>query len=56
MTKQEMLDEMEEHNWEHDLSSKSSYSEVKEEYKEMIDMYESAVDAMYPNGRDYDAD
>ena len=51
-----MLEEMENNCWETDLDEKSSYKEIKEAYDEMIGEFESAEDAMYPNGRDYDAE
>ena len=56
MTKIEMLKEMSDNNWDADVTEKSSYSEVREEYKSMLDEFESAYDAMYPNGRDMDAE
>jgi len=56
LTKEDMLAEMEEHNWDHELTERSSYSEVYEEWKMMQDEFEAAEDAMFPNGRDYVAE
>jgi hypothetical protein len=56
MTKIEMLQEMENHNWDTELDKNSSYREVKEEFQNMIDEYDSAEDTMFPNGRDYDSE
>ena len=54
--KRMMLEEMEHNNWETGVDVNSSYEEVKEAFYEMKDEYESAEDAMFPNGRDYDAE
>lgn len=51
-----MLEEMNNNNWETELDNDSSYEEVEEAYNEMKEEYEAAEDAMYPNGRDYDAE
>ena len=51
MTKGEMLEIMEERGWEHELTSKNSYEEVKEEFEIMIDEYDNLID-MFPNGYD----
>ena len=56
MTKTAMLQEMKESNWDSDLTKNSTYQEVKEEYLQMKDAYESAEDDMFPNGRDYDSE
>lgn len=56
MSKEEMLSEMLERRWDHDLDEDSSYEDVLEEYQTMIEEYESAEEAMYPNGRDYDSE
>lgn len=56
MTREEMLREMREKNWDTELTPKDSYRDIKREYEEMINAYESAEDAMFPNGRDYDAE
>ena len=39
-----------------DLDENSDYEDVKAAWKEMQDALESAEDAMYPNGRDWDAE
>ena len=56
LSKEEMLDAMEEGNWNHELTNRSSYEAVREEYQTMINEYEAAEDAMFPNGRDYDSE
>ena len=53
MTKQEMLEKMDENHWGHESDENSSYEEVKEEYDEMVDEF-SDDSVMFPNGRDYD--
>lgn len=55
MTKQEMLKEMDENQWGHDLDENSSYEDVKEEYEEMKEEISDDSD-MFPNERDYDAE
>ena len=55
MTKKEMLKEMDEKHWGHDLDENSSYEDVKEEYEEMIEEISDDSD-MFPNVRDYDAE
>ena len=54
-SKKDMLSEMEEQGWIHDLSEKSSWEDIKEEYDVMIDECESES-TLFPNGRDYDAE
>lgn len=51
-----MLKEMRNNNWETDVDENSSYEEIEEAYDEMLEEYDAAEDAMYPNGRDYDAE
>ena len=36
MTKQEMLEKMDENHWGHESDENSSYEEVKEEYDEIV--------------------
>lgn len=55
MTKKEMLEELEENDWAEELTEDSSYEEIKERYQEFIRDTDDE-DAMYPNGRDYDAE
>ena len=59
MTKEEMLDEMDENCYLHMTDEDSDYEEVKEEYDKMIreneEEYSDDSD-MFPNGRDYDAE
>lgn len=55
MSKEEMLREMDEGIWSHDLSEENSWDEIKEEYDNMIDEYSDNSD-LFPNGRDYDAE
>ena len=55
MTKQEMLEKMDENHWGHESDENSSYEEVKEEYDEMVDEF-SDDSVMFPNRRDYDAE
>ena len=55
MTKQEMLEEMDENHWGHESDENSSYEEIKEEYDEMVDEF-SDDSVMFPNGRDYDSE
>lgn len=54
--KTQMLEEMRERNWDSEVDENSSYSEVKAEYRNMHDAFDAAEDAMYPNGRDFDAE
>lgn len=54
--KEIMLKEMRNNNWETDVNENSSYEEIEEAYDEMLEEYDAAEDAMYPNGRDYDAE
>ena len=56
MSKEEMLSEMLERQWDHDLDEDSPYEDILEEYQTMIEEYESAEEEMYPNGRDYDSE
>lgn len=51
-----MLEEMENNCWDADLDDDATYEEIEEAYNEMLKEFESAEDAMYPNGRDYDAE
>lgn len=51
-----MLEEMKNNGWETDVDINSSYDKVEEAFNEMKNEYESAEDAMYPNGRDWDAE
>lgn len=56
MSKKEMLQEMKEHGWDfHDLTEKSSWDDIKEEYDVMIDEC-TGESSLFPNGRDYDAE
>lgn len=55
MTKQEMLQEMDERAWGHETDKDSSYEDVKEEYDEMIEEFSDDF-TMFPNGRDYDSE
>ena len=41
---------------EEELNEDSSYEEVEEAYNAMLKEFEAVEDAMYPNGRDYDAE
>lgn len=55
MTKLQMLQEMDKHNWTHDIDEKSTYSEIKEDYDEMVN--EILDDSLFfPNPRDTDAE
>lgn len=55
MTKLQMLQEMDKYCWGHDTNEKSTYSDVKDEYDEMID--EILDDSLFfPNPRDTDAE
>ena len=57
LTREEMLQEMEEHEWEHDLDEDSTDKEVIEEYLYFYDEeYDDGEDLLFPNGRDYDAE
>lgn len=57
LTKEDMLEELRENNWNDDLDEHSSYKEIKESYNEMVDeLYDDSYSPMYPNGRDYDAE
>lgn len=55
MTKQEMLQEMDERAWRHEADKDSSYEDAKEEYDEMIEELSDDF-TMFPNGRDYDSE
>lgn len=55
MTKLQMLQEMDKHNWGHDTNEKSTYSDVKDEYKEMLDEISDDF-TLFPNSRDTDAE
>jgi hypothetical protein len=50
-----MLQEMDKHNWGHDTNEKSTYSDVKDEYKEMLDEISDDF-TLFPNPRDTDAE
>lgn len=54
--KKAMLEEMKRVGWESDLDENASYEEVEEAFNEMQEELDAAEDAMYPNGRDYDAE
>ena len=55
MTKLQMLQEMDKHNWTHDTDEWSTYSEIKEDYDEMVE--EISDDFLFfPNPRDTDAE
>lgn len=55
MTKLQMLQEMDKHNWTHDTDERSTYSEIKEDYDEMVE--EISDDFLFfPNPRDTDAE
>lgn len=55
MTKLQMLQEMEKHNWGHDTNEKSTYSEIKEDYDEMVEEISDDF-LLFPNPRDTDAE
>ena len=55
MTKLQMLQEMDKHCWGHDTNEKSTYSDVKDEYNEMIGEI-SDDSLLFPNPRDTDAE
>lgn len=48
MTKEEMLKEMDKGWWGYDLNQKSSYNNVKKEFREMFNEYKDGG-AMFPN-------
>lgn len=50
--RRDMLTDMREHHWHHDLNENSTYDEVMEEYQTMLIELANAEDAMYPNGRE----
>lgn len=54
MTKLQMLQEMDKHCWGHDTDEQSTYSEVKEDYDEMVDELSDDF-PLFPNPRDTDA-
>ena len=54
-SKKDMLYEMKEQGWEHGLTEKSSWEEIRDEYEVMIDEWEGDS-VLFPNGRDYDAE
>lgn len=57
LTREDMLREMKEHEWEHDLNEDSSDEEVTEEYLAFYEEeYDDCEDLLFPNGRDYDAE
>ena len=55
MTKLQMLQEMDKYNQAHDTNEKSTYSDVKDEYKEMLDELSDDF-PLFPNPRDTDAE
>lgn len=55
LSKEDMLEKMEECGWAHELSAENSWSEIKEEYDTMYDE-QSGEETLFPNGRDYDAE
>lgn len=55
MTREEMLEEMDQRCWEHKLDEDSTDKEVEAEYEAMLDEYSDDSD-MFPNGRDHDAE
>lgn len=55
MTKLQMLQEMYKHCWGHDTDEQSTYSEVKEDYDEMVDELSDDF-PLFPNPRDTDAE
>lgn len=55
MTKLQMLQEMNKYNWGHDTNEKSTYSDVKDEYNEMVDEISDDF-LLFPNPRDTDAE
>lgn len=55
MTKLQMLQEMDKRCWGHDTDEQSTYSEVKEDYDEMVDELSDDF-PLFPNPRDTDAE
>ncbi len=56
-TREEMIQEMNDEEWEHDLTEDSTDTEVKEEYGRYYDeKYDDAEYLLFPNGRDLDAE
>jgi hypothetical protein len=55
LSKEDMLEKMEECGWDHELSAENSWSEIKEEYNTMYNE-QSGEETLFPNGRDYDAE
>ena len=56
MSKRAMLSEMKDRGWDsHDLTEKSSWADIKDEYDVMIDECEGES-SLFQNGRDYDAE
>lgn len=55
MSKEDMLESMEEHGWNHELTEENSWDEIKEEYDTMVGEC-SDYSILFPNGRDYDAE
>lgn len=55
MSKEDMLEAMNENKWEHELTKDSSWKEVKKEYDNMIDEY-GDDSSLFPDGRDYEAE
>lgn len=57
LSREDMLQEMKEHEWEHDLTEGSTDEEVAEEYLAFYEEeYDDCEDLLFPNGRDYDAE
>lgn len=56
MTKKEMFNMMQDTGFEEDLTEDSSYEDIKKAFQEMLKERRDECDAMYPNGRDYDAE
>lgn len=58
-SKKEMIQEMKDNCWNPTVDETDDYETVKEEYQEFLDEEKEAEDddtAMFPNGRDYDAE
>lgn len=54
-TKEQMIAEMDAHNYNYDLDEDASYEEVEEVYQYFKDEICDTSD-LFPNGRDYDAE
>lgn len=56
-SRDEMLEEMDNDAWEHDLESDATDEEVAKEYLHFCEeRYADVEDMLFPNGRDYDAE